>query len=114
MCRCRPEARTPCCGRDACHGTAGKATCQWCGPLRSEKPSKPRNPTFYDTVTHSPQWKAWEAEQERRAAWWNKAGETRGIGPLLYDMAEVMECGWISQEHFQAFLAFTIEETRRK
>jgi len=98
MCWCRPEIRTPQCNRPGCH-----------------PPAKPKHPTFYDTVTSSPQWKAWEAEQTRRQEWWSKNPETRGVGPLLYDMAEVMECGWISAEHFQAFLDFTIyNKTMRK
>lgn len=93
MCWCRPEIRTPQCNRPGCH-----------------PPAKPKNPTFYDTVTSSPQWKAWEVEQTKRISEFNKAKIARTC--LLegtYDMAEVMECGWISQEHFQAFLEFTIE-----
>lgn len=92
MCWCRPEIRTPQCNRPGCH-----------------PPAKPKHPTFYDTVTSSPQWKAWESEQMRRSFIRSNAGGTPHIIPRVYDMAEVMECGWISQEHFQAFLEFTIE-----
>ena len=68
------------------------------------KPSKRRqeHPTFYRTVIESPQWKLWEQEQAKRLRFINAGGPIRGI----YDMPEVVECGWISQEHFQEFLKF--------
>lgn len=70
----------------------------------------PKNPTFYDTVTTSPEWKAWQDEQARRAFVLSNRGGTPHHVPPVYDMAEVMECGWISKEHFQAFMDFTIEQ----
>lgn len=49
--------------------------------------------TFYYTIIHSPQWKAWEREQQNN---------------MTYDMAEVIECGRISQKHFQDFIKFIV------
>lgn len=46
-------------------------------------------PTYYDTIVHSQEWQAWVKYQE-------KAQE--------FDVHESMECGWLSPEHFQAFL----------
>ena len=48
--------------------------------------------TFYGAVVRSPEWRAWEEEQETE--------ET------CYDMPEVVECGSISSKHFAEFLAF--------
>jgi len=58
------------------------------------------NPTFYDTVINSKEWKAWaehlhqEALQER----------------LHFDIAESVECGWLSENHWNAFIEFTKQE----
>ena len=54
--------------------------------------------TFYRTVTASRQWKLWEAQQ---ANWFAQKKFKK-----CFDMAECMECGWISQKHFQDFLKF--------
>lgn len=60
-------------------------------------------PSFYETVTRSRQWKAWKFEQSKR---YSKAQKTKNwVG--IYDMPEVEECGWISQDHFQDFLSFS-------
>lgn len=59
---------------------------------------------FYKTVTQSPQWKAWQEEQNERLRRVVRTGAKVATG--CYDMSEVMECGWISQEHFQEFLKF--------
>ena len=48
------------------------------------------NPTYHQTVVASPQWKAWE-----------KVAHEHG-----FDWHESVECGWLSPEHFQAFLAW--------
>lgn len=96
MCRCRPEVRTPCCGSPACHDFGRSGECAFCSP--HPKPAKATNPNFYTTVTQSPQWKAWQKHQadlEHHGSTWR------------YDMAEVMECGWISDRHFQDFLLFS-------
>jgi len=58
--------------------------------------------TFYYTVITSPQWKAWQKEQNRRMQ--TRRKNFKGV----YDMPEVMECGLISQEHFQEFLKFVV------
>ena len=63
--------------------------------------------TFYKTITESPQWKAWQEEQHRRFL-----GQQEEVLPKrvkVYDMSEVMECGWISPEHFQEFIKFVKE-----
>lgn len=49
------------------------------------------NPTFYRTVVDSPEWQAWV-----------KLNETTP----RFDVYESMECGWLSVEHFAAFLSF--------
>ena len=46
-------------------------------------------PTFYETIVHSPVWKAWVERQEEA---------------MEYDVHESMECGWLSPEHWQAFI----------
>jgi len=66
---------------------------------------KKRNPTFYQTVIESLQWKLWEREQARRF----NEGPSGKTWEKVYDMAECMECGWISQNHFQDFLDFVGE-----
>jgi hypothetical protein len=48
-------------------------------------------PTFYHTVVDSPQWKEWVKFNE----------ETPN-----FDVHESMECGWLSEKHFQAFIEF--------
>lgn len=98
MCRCTPTVRTPCCGSVECHGIDGLKSCPFCyRKQRQEAAVKAANPSFYTTVTESVQWKEWEEHQ--------KCLRASGMGPT-YDMAEVMECGWISQHHFQDFLDF--------
>ena len=49
-------------------------------------------PTFYTTVVRSPQWEAWYDHQVKAMEW---------------DVAESQETGWISPEHFQAFMRFS-------
>jgi len=63
-------------------------------------------PTFYRTVIESPQWKAWEIEQAKRLHSILINADEGGPIKGIYDMPEVVECGWISQEHFQDFLKF--------
>ena len=59
-----------------------------------------KNPTFYQTVVHSKEWKAWteylhqEALQDR----------------LHFDIDESVECGWLSDRHWNAFMEFTNRE----
>lgn len=72
-------------------------------------------PTFFDTVTQSQQWEAWQVEQARRLHDFNKKYPKMGLKAKgIYDMSEVMECGWISQSHFQDFLEFTALSTMSK
>jgi hypothetical protein len=56
---------------------------------------KTQNPTFYDTIIVSPEWQAWVRENE--------------IEPR-FDVHESMECGWLSKEHFAAFLKFAARQ----
>ena len=62
------------------------------------------HPTFYRTVIESPQWKLWEGEQAGRLHLLTMEHKNPDGG--IYDMPEVMECGWISKQHFQDFLKF--------
>ena len=52
---------------------------------------KEGHPSFWKTVTESPQWKLWQKEQMKNPS---------------RDMAEVEGLGCISPEHFQEFLKF--------
>ncbi len=47
-------------------------------------------PTFYATIASSPEWQAWE-----------KAALGHG-----FDWHESTECGWLSPEHFAAFMSW--------
>lgn len=51
------------------------------------------NPTYYETVVHSPQFKAWVKYNE-------------SLPQPLFDTPESIECGWLSPEHFEFFLSF--------
>jgi len=52
---------------------------------------KAKHTTFYRTVLDSPQWQSWVRHNE--------------LEPH-FDVHEAMETGWLSQGHFQAFLAY--------
>jgi len=73
---------------------------------------KDGHPSFWKTVTESPQWMKWHKEQIRRC----------GIGKIVkgrfnqqvYDMPEVEELGTISPGHFQEFLKFITPLTKKK
>lgn len=52
------------------------------------------HPSFWKTVIESPQWKEWARRPSTNAN---------------FDIAEVEECGWISQAHFQEFIHWTIK-----
>lgn len=56
------------------------------------------HPSFWATVTTSPQWSAWEKEQRRRFSSEKLDG--------CYDYDECRECGVISAGHFQEFIKF--------
>ena len=47
--------------------------------------------SFWKTTIESPQWKLWQEEQRKNPT---------------YDMLEVEELGYISQNHFQDFIKF--------
>jgi len=66
--------------------------------------------TFYNTITNSPEWKAWKKEQQKRLKLISKYKEAGKI----YDMTETEENGWISPEHWESFLDFTLEERFKK
>lgn len=53
--------------------------------------------SFWKSVVESKQWRAWREPACKRG----------------WDWDECSECGWISAEHFQAFLKFTIKESIR-
>lgn len=55
------------------------------------KTNMKKNPSIYDTLIHSPEWKAW----------YKYAGENH-----LFDVDETQECDWMSPEHFKAFVEF--------
>ena len=55
------------------------------------------NPTYHQTVVASPQWQAWE-----------KVAHEHG-----FDWHESVECGWMSPDLFQAFLAWVIIEVQK-
>jgi len=61
-------------------------------------------PTFYDTVIHSKEWKAWAEYLHKEAL------EER----LHFDIDESIECGWLSENHWNAFIEFTRQETIKK
>lgn len=65
--------------------------------------------SFWETVTKSPQWKAWELEVYRRFREFSRDGE---FLEQVYDVDECRECGWISDEHFQEFMKFTISAAK--
>ena len=52
------------------------------------------NPIFLQTICKSPQWKKWVKYQREKQE---------------FDVAESMECGWLSDKHWQAFLKFAKE-----
>ena len=52
------------------------------------------NPSFYRTIMDSPQWQAWVKYNEETPQ---------------YDVHESMECGWLSQNHWQAFIKWAKE-----
>ena len=61
-----------------------------------------KNPTFYQTVVASPEWQVWVEKNEREPK---------------FDVNESMETGWLSPEHFAAFLEWVgakKEETVRE
>ena len=47
--------------------------------------------SFWKTVISSPQWREWAKKQREECRW---------------DTVEAEDCGWLSDEHFQAFLEF--------
>lgn len=52
-----------------------------------------QHPTYYQTVVHSPQFQLWVKYNE-------------SLDQPMFDTPESLECGWLSQNHFQAFLEF--------
>jgi hypothetical protein len=48
-------------------------------------------PSFFTTIINSPQWKEWVNYNEQIPK---------------FDVYESMECGWLSEKHFQAFMSF--------
>jgi len=56
-------------------------------------------PSFWKTVVTSKQWEEWEGEVNKRLH--------RGKFEKAFDVGESRECGWLSPNHFQAFLDFT-------
>ena len=58
-----------------------------------------KHPTFYKTVVHSKEFQAWVKYNE-------------SLDIPLFDTPESIECGWLSPEHFEAFLNFVIEQSK--
>ena len=58
-----------------------------------EKEPTTTNPTYYDTVVGSPEWQEWE-----------NVAHMHG-----FDWHESVETGWLSPQHFQAFLGWVRE-----
>ena len=54
--------------------------------------------SFWKTIVESKEWKEWE-----------KVAYENG-----FDWSESTECGWLSPQHFQAFLDWTTEERFKK
>lgn len=50
-----------------------------------------KNPTFYKTIVNNVFWQQWVKDNERKPK---------------FDVHESIECGWISDRHFNAFLKF--------
>ena len=66
-------------------------------PLIKPEPKPDDNEQdFYHTIIRSPQWEAWEKENDRRMT----------AGEYSFDTAESRDLGLISQEHFQEFIKF--------
>ena len=69
------------------------------------------NDTFFQTITHSPQWKQWKQEVNRRLAYHNRRKSKIYTG--VWDMTECVELGRISAAHWQDFLKFVIQEAKK-
>jgi len=48
-----------------------------------------KNPTYYETIVKSDIWKKWTKHQEQ---------------VMEFDIWESIECGWLSDRHWEAFL----------
>ena len=59
---------------------------------------KIKNPTYYETIVKSDIWKEWTKYAEDK---------------LLFDMSESIECGWLSDKHWEAFIDWIEETTTR-
>ena len=49
--------------------------------------------SFHHTIVESDEWKSWMAYHQ-------------SLGKPLFDFAETVECGWISPQHWKAFVNF--------
>lgn len=56
------------------------------------------HPSFHFTMITSPEWKAWRDYNNTE---------------MIFDISECEDCGWISSEHFQEFLKFTIKQANK-
>jgi hypothetical protein len=61
------------------------------------------HPSFWKTVTSSPQWQAWYKEQSRRLSELRRNPKAK---VAVFDIDESQECGWLGELHFQEFLKF--------
>lgn len=77
-----------------------------------------QNSTFYQTVTSSPQWRAWRNQVHNNmldAMQAHADGDEKAYDKAdIWDMDECEECGLISPAHFQSFLKFVIEHYSQK
>ena len=54
-----------------------------------------QNPTYYETIVKSEIWKEWTKHCEQNQ---------------LFDIWESIECGWLSDEHWQAFITWVAQK----
>ena len=84
----------------------------WDAPHYEYSCSDGKHSSFWKTVVESPQWTLWMKEQQKRFRLLREDKLPKKQG--AYDIDEVTECGWISQEHFQDFLRFCAKVGKKK
>ena len=63
-----------------------------------------KNPTFYETIVHSPEWEAWMKYNEEPDMY-----DEDGNRLQRFDVNLSMETGWLGKKHFAAFLAWVAD-----
>jgi len=64
-----------------------------------KKKTKTEDPTYYRTIVNSKPWKEWTKYQEKK---------------MDFDIWESIECGWLSEKHFLAFLEWYKDKDLRE